>query len=206
MINKKIAISTISILTSLMLMGGATFAFFSDSATSTGNTFSTGSADVQIAEDVPPADPGTYAGSITGVTFSDITPGFTMDKDFWIKNNSTGTFSMDATADLNNLGGISNGTLPDELMVKFTCDTDKNGLGTGNTTTIEKSVNSWITDAPVALGTLGPNEGASNATIASDQDELLCRMTASLSVDADNTIAGKDLSFDGVFDATQVAE
>lgn len=198
--------SAVSIVTALALAGGATYAFFSDSAQSTDNTFSTGNADLQIAEDVlPQGDPGTYLGSITGVNFSNIAPGFSMDKDFWLKNDSAGNFSMDVTADLTNLTGTTPGTLPDVLMVKFTCDTDNNGLGTGtDTITPEKSVSDWISQSPVALGTIGPNQGASNATTSSDKDELFCRMTASLSPELGSEIAGKDLSFDGVFDGTQV--
>lgn len=49
MINKRIAISGLSILTALSLMTGATFAYFSDSGISTGNTFSSGTLDLQLS-------------------------------------------------------------------------------------------------------------------------------------------------------------
>lgn len=48
MINKKIAISVFSILISLSLMGGATFAYFTDTATSGQNTLATGTLNVEI--------------------------------------------------------------------------------------------------------------------------------------------------------------
>lgn len=46
--NKRIALSGMSILTALALIGGATFAFFSDVETSTGNTFTAGDLDLKI--------------------------------------------------------------------------------------------------------------------------------------------------------------
>jgi predicted ribosomally synthesized peptide with SipW-like signal peptide len=49
--NKKIALSSLSIMAALALIGGATFAFFSDTETSTGNTFTAGSLDLQIGNE-----------------------------------------------------------------------------------------------------------------------------------------------------------
>jgi len=50
MINRRIAMSGMSILAALALAGTATFAFFTDNATSEGNTFSTGTLDVSITD------------------------------------------------------------------------------------------------------------------------------------------------------------
>lgn len=47
--NTKIALSALSILSALALMSGATFAFFTDSGTSSGNVFTTGSLDLQLS-------------------------------------------------------------------------------------------------------------------------------------------------------------
>src|SRR3989344_915283 len=64
--NKKIALSAMSILTSLALLGGATFAFFSDEGTSTDNTFGAGTLDLLLDND--------------GVTFlDDVTATFDVD-------------------------------------------------------------------------------------------------------------------------------
>ncbi|OGH14856.1 MAG: hypothetical protein A2860_00650 [Candidatus Levybacteria bacterium RIFCSPHIGHO2_01_FULL_37_33] len=187
-------------------MGGAAFALFSDQATSNDNTFSSGNADLVIANDVPPGNPDTYADSVAGVSVTDMVPGQVETKDFWLKNDSSGSFSMDLTVDLDDLQGSDTSVLVDELMVMFTCDTDNNGLGDGtDTSTAEKSVQDWLDDLPVALGSVGANQVASNATTDSDQDELICRMTATLPEDSDNDAAGKDLSFDGLFNGIQVA-
>ncbi len=50
MINKKILLSAVTILTTLSMMAGATFAFFSDSAVSSSNTFSTGTIDLRLSD------------------------------------------------------------------------------------------------------------------------------------------------------------
>src|SRR3989344_761954 len=115
--NTRIALSGLSILTTLALVGGATFALFSDSATSTDNTFSSGNASLLIANN--DASPGTYAESIAGVSFSDIAPGFTMDKDFWLKNHSAGSFSMSTTVDLDDPDLDDGPDLQGVLMVGF---------------------------------------------------------------------------------------
>lgn len=207
MINSRIALSLASIAAAGALVAGATFAFFSDQATSDDNTFSTGNASLLITDDVIPGNPVLpYTESISGVSVSDMIPGQVETKDFWLKNDSAGSFSMDVTADLGGLAGTTPGDLPTTLLVKFTCDTDNNGLGDGaDTTTVEKSVQAWVDDSPVALGTIGSNDGPSDATTDSDQDELICKMTATLPTSAEDDLAGKDLSFDGLFDATQVA-
>ena len=50
MINKKIALSLLSIASALVIVGGATFAFFSDTKTSTENTFAAGTLEVNITD------------------------------------------------------------------------------------------------------------------------------------------------------------
>ncbi len=50
MINRRIIASGLSIVSALAVMGGATFAFFSDSATSTGNVFAAGTLSIDITD------------------------------------------------------------------------------------------------------------------------------------------------------------
>jgi predicted ribosomally synthesized peptide with SipW-like signal peptide len=78
MINQKIAMSAISILSALALTGGASLAAFTDQATSTGNSFITGNAHLQISNDSVSALGGTPTGfgdSIAGPSFSGMFPG-----------------------------------------------------------------------------------------------------------------------------------
>lgn len=50
MINKKIALSALTIVISLSLMAGATYAYFTDQAVSTNNTFTTGKVEISITD------------------------------------------------------------------------------------------------------------------------------------------------------------
>ncbi len=203
---RKIVTSLLTLTVVGSALTGATLALFSDSSTSTGNTFSTGNADLLISSDdnLLPNGPDSYGPSIPGVDVGNIYPGFSFDKVFWLKNESNADISLVTTAALLNLSGTSQGDLPSNLLIKFTCDTDANGLGLGDTSSPEKTVSAWIVDPAVNLGTIGINVGPGNAGSNSDADELLCKMTARLPSTADNTLAGKDLKFDAQFVGTQV--
>lgn len=79
-VNRKIAFSGISILAALALIGGATFAFFSDIETSSGNTFTAGSLDLRIDSEchyfLDDNDVGCGEGAAFGNWVeSDLTPG-----------------------------------------------------------------------------------------------------------------------------------
>ena len=206
MINTRIGISLMSIAAALALAGGAAFAVFSDTATSQDNTFSTGNADLVISNDNGTGSPDAYANDITGVTVAGLFPGQSTIKNFWLKNSSTSTgLTMALAVDLGDLGGTTPGDLPNQLSVQFICDTDNNGIGIGaDSVSPNKTVNQWIAGDPESIGTVGANAGASNATIFnSDVDEKFCRMTATLALSADNSLANKDLRFDGIFLGTQ---
>src|SRR3989338_7492546 len=70
--NRKIMFSLISIAATGILVAGATFAFFSDSATSTNNTFASGTLNLLLDD----ADETTPAASVTGsITASNFAPG-----------------------------------------------------------------------------------------------------------------------------------
>lgn len=193
-LNPRIALSLASIAAAGALAVGATFAFFSDSTQVLGNTFTTGNADLQIAVDSSNSA-GTYGGSIVGVNFTGIEPGFTGQKLFWLKNNSSSTITLDLKSDLANLGGSFHGTdgsLPDKLYVRFRCDSDNDGLGdTEDTVTGEFSVNTWITGGDDSLGSLAQNA------------QVQCRMEARLDSGAGNEIANGNISFDAIFNGNQ---
>ena len=63
MLNKKIALSAMSILASLALLGGATFAFFSDAGTSSNNVFATGTLDLKLSDSTPEVDQDNVTAS-----------------------------------------------------------------------------------------------------------------------------------------------
>ncbi|MBU3978303.1 M73 family metallopeptidase [Patescibacteria group bacterium] len=68
MFNKKILASAISILTALSMMGAATFAYFSDTGTSSNNTFSTGTLDLKLSDEA--VNGGTLETDQNSVTSS----------------------------------------------------------------------------------------------------------------------------------------
>ncbi|MBI4080867.1 MAG: hypothetical protein HY430_03810 [Candidatus Levybacteria bacterium] len=74
MINRRMAMSGLSILTALGLLAGSTLAAFSDTNTSSTNTFSTGSLDLQLSNDGT-----TFASGGVTATFgaSNLGPGDT---------------------------------------------------------------------------------------------------------------------------------
>jgi len=190
--NKKIALSAMSILASLALLGGATFALFTDTATSEDNTFVSGNADLQIALDVE--SPGIFGESIAGPNFTGIFPGESRDFDFWLKNNSASKIDLDVTADVSSITPAGDGdqTIDNVLLVKWTCDLDGDGDLSDETPTAEFSPRDWFNGGNAALGSLTPAE------------EMLCRMTGRLPSDADSTVADQTVVFDVEYDATQV--
>ncbi len=78
-----------SILTSLALVSGAAYAFFSSSATSTGNVFASGSLILSINDLGHPAPAATVTGSFgtTGMKPGDMTTGF-------VSLDNTGTIDI----------------------------------------------------------------------------------------------------------------
>lgn len=205
-INKRLVTSSLTIVASGALLVGATFALFTDQAQSIDNSFSTGNADLQIANDSAGAPLLAYTDSISGVSASGLAPGSTLTKLFWLKNSSTATgISLSVTADLTDLTGNTEvGGLADKLLVKWRCDTNGNGLS-DNSYTAEFSVRSWVDGGNASLGTIGPNASPSNAGGAfSDGDEFYCEMAARVDSEAGNEIATKTIGFDGIYDATQV--
>lgn len=187
--NKKIAVSAGSILASLTLLGGIAFAVFSDQATATANTFSSGNADLTIAPDTG-SGPGTFASSISGASFSDIAPGFSDRFLFWLKNESTSDVDLDLTADVSSVAPPSS-DLGGALLISWTCDTDGNGGLADNTPSSEFSPQDWEAGGNASIGTLTPGE------------QMICAMNARVPGTATDDISGETVSFDALYDATQ---
>jgi predicted ribosomally synthesized peptide with SipW-like signal peptide len=86
--NKKIALSAASIITSLALMSGAAFAFFSDTGTSSANVFSTGTLDLKLSD--TGAGPETDQDSVTASFGGTLVPG-SCNPDQTLELENTGT-------------------------------------------------------------------------------------------------------------------
>lgn len=201
MINKRIIGSLLSILTTLAMMTGATFAFFTDTAISQNNTFSTGNADLQIAQDNA-GQPASYGEEIPApaINETDIFPNFTKQYVFWLKNNSSSAIKLDITTTFDDVVTTGNADISNQLNSQFTCVTDLDNNGTFDNplaTTGTQSINAWDANS-IGMGQLNVKDGDSN----SGADEAKCTMTITLN-DVNNTYAGSSVRFDGVFIGTQ---
>lgn len=83
--NKRILLSSVSIFASLALAAGATFAFFSDEGTSTGNVFSVGSLILKLSDNNETAQ-DTISASFGG---TGLVPGGTASGQFEMQNTGT---------------------------------------------------------------------------------------------------------------------
>lgn len=188
--NTKIALSGFSIITALALTAGATFALFTDQASSNNNSFTSGNASLEIAEDTG-SGPGTFSPSIAGVTFNNIFPGFDDRHLFWLKNTSTSPIDLNLTADLADLTG-GPAELDDALLIKWICDTSGNGgFEAGDAESSEFSVAAWLSGGNASIGSLTPGE------------QMICSMNARVLDTATDDISGETLGFDVLYDATQ---
>jgi predicted ribosomally synthesized peptide with SipW-like signal peptide len=188
--NRKIAISSMSILGALVIMGGATFAAFSDSVTATGNTFAVGDANLEIALD----STGPFNSTIEAPDFSGMFPGQTKEYTFWLRNNSTAAIDLDLVADVTSISDPvdANAEIDNVLLVSWVCDTDGNGGLVDNTPTSEFSPRAWLDGGNTSIGSLGAGE------------QMVCRMFGRLPSSAGNDIAGETVSFSVEYGATQV--
>jgi len=172
--NKKILMSGMSIVASLAMLGGSAFAAFATSASATDSTFSTGTDNLLVSSD----NNNDYASSITSpFTGVNIGPGFTKTYTFFLKNDDTNsTDNLDVTASFAN--GTGDTGLENALNTQFSCNNGANPSAF--------NVASMLA-GQVSLGTI--NSGA----IAT------CTLTVSLPSTADNSVSGKNVKFDVVF-------
>lgn len=185
------------------VLAGATYALFSDTATSQDNTFTTGYADLLISQDNGADAPSGYGNNIPtpAINESNIFPGFAKDYKFWLKNASTTPIKLDLVTTLNDVV-TSTPVLADQMTAQFTCisDTDSNGLfDLTVATTGTFSITAWNAGS-ATMGTLNVNDLTVDGKGA---DEVQCVMHVELPSTADNSVRGSSIRFDGVFNATQ---
>jgi len=194
MINKRIFLSFLSIVFAFAGVAGATYAVFSDQATSTGNTFSTGNADLQIAEDTG-SGPETYLDDLTDVfNAAGLFPGYDEVFRFWLNNNSGAAIDLDLTADVTSLDAVEleDQALADNLLLSWRCDLGGEGDLSDETYTSEFSVQAWFDGGNASLGTL------------EDGTDMICEMRARILDTVGDEIAGATVDFDVVYDGEQI--
>ena len=122
------------------VVAGATFAFFSDTATVEGNTFSTGSADLEIRR----VDAGSWGDSISGVDFDNIYPGWVAEETIQLRNDSSADIGMDIVPEFEREAGTDSDMLRDLITLQFF---DEEGNAKGSALTLSDWKDSeWVLD------------------------------------------------------------
>lgn len=120
MINRKIAMSLLSIVAALSVVGGAAYAAFSATSSSNGNAFSAGTLTLTVT-------PAGGTVSSPAFTFSNIAPGDEFTKSISLAN--TGTVNSTTTVlESISITGNSATNLGDKLNLEIWNDVDNNGL------------------------------------------------------------------------------
>lgn len=180
-INTKIALSALSIVAALSLMGGAAFAFFSSTATSTGNVFASGTLDLKLDDNDEATPSATVVTSLGG---TNLAPGGSVSG--FISMHNGGSIDMAEV----NLGSTETTSSDPDLATKL------------NITLARIGTESTCTDSPVDVsaslpGTLaGLNGGTfdlSSSAIAAGATKYLC-MTFTLDSLTDDTFQGKSIT------------
>lgn len=199
MINKKIALSAISILSALVLMGAATFAFFSNQGSSTGNIFAAGTLDLQL-DDENEQFIDDVSASITG---SDMAPGDSTSGFISLHNNGSLSISdvvLGATQ-TNNTNGGDGSDLADVLNLTVKTNPDDNTCPDedGDTADLTGTIASAIGNSslPLTLTELVNEDYDALPGLTPGSSYFLC-VTATLDSDAGNEYQGdsKTVNFD----------
>ena len=180
MLNIKIALSAMSILASLALLGGATFAFFSSAGTSTDNVFGTGTLTLLLddVDDTTPAATIDASFGDSSMAPGETTSGFiSMHNDGSIdiaEVNLGATETVSSTPDLAEKLNITSA----EIDTVSTCDDDPVDVSSSFTTLA--ALNSADFDLP-------------SSDIAAGATKYLC-MTFELDEGTDDTYQGKSIT------------
>ena len=223
MMNKKIAMSAFSIVTALALTAGATYAFFTDTATSNGNTFSAGTFDLHVSDDDQDFGDAVTASMTTPTGWA---PGDVSGGHICFKNNG----SVDIQQILFDLNSTNAGDPNNDLDEWVYVDTIELGNVTGIPGACDDTGvfgNESLTDfTPLFETRFGDNETLENLLTEIDgtnmsDDDLLdggvnliptggimkLRVFWRFDEDAPTTnVAGKTVNLDILFNATQNEE
>jgi len=198
--NTKIAMSAMSILTSLALVGGATFAAFTDQASSTGNTFGTGSLNLQLDDtnEVTPVE--TVTASIAG---TGMVPGGTAVNGFISAHNGGTTpiakvlFGANQTA---GAGGAFN--IADKLNLTVKTDPTDSTCASGADQTGAIATQLGDGFSPLTMSELVAADYDALSGLAASSTYYVC-LTAVLDSSADNNYQNLNGTFDFVFTGSQ---
>jgi len=184
---KKILFSILTVTAIAGLVGGATYAVFSNKVTSGPNTFATGNADLRLRHQTSQAWADSYGGSNWGNLY----PGWNDSYNVYLQNNSSSPIVLRAFPQVTNTTG--NGIMLDNVYLQFlyadgTPALDSSGSPCGNVPL------RWWLDNPDTFDIGDLDQG---------QDRGPWVAKFSIPTTADNTIADKSLNFDLVINGIQ---
>lgn len=172
--NRKIALSGLSIVAALTLMGVATFAAFTSTATATGTTFSTTTPVLQVSTD----SGVTFGTSKAGPSVTGLVPGVAGSPVTIELRNTDTDPSSDLTASLQ-LTASNTNTLPGvDLTITVNC-------GGGDVT---DTYAGWISTGHLL-----------NVTVPHTGTPVSCVVTPTLNSGTGNSDMGKSAIFDAAF-------
>ncbi len=117
---KKIIISLMAVMITVGLVGIGTYAIFSDTETSLGNTFTAGTLDLTVNDKDGP--------SVVSYTFENMKPGDEETVTFWLENVGT-IKDVKARMQFDITQNLENGCNEPEGLVDATCGTPGDGEG-----------------------------------------------------------------------------
>lgn len=172
--NRRIAMSALSIIAALTLMGGSAFAAFTATASATDTTFSTTNPALLVK-----VNDGTEGSSVAGPIVTGLVPGVPGAGQAFVLHNTDTDPSADLSTSLKLTVKPAN-TLPGaDLTITVNC-------GAGD---ITDTYSGWITTGH-GIGTVVHG------------GTLTCTMTPTLNSGVGNSDAGKSAVFDAVFTGT----
>jgi len=182
----------LAIAATLALVGGATYAVFSDPATSGPNTFATGNADLQLRHQLNQDWANSYGGS----KWSNLYPGWTDSYNVYLKNNSSSPISLRVFPKIANVTGVGSGygILLDNVYLQFLYE-DGTPVVNSNGKPCENVPLRWWLNNPDAFD-------IGDLTQAQERGPWVAKF--SIPITAGNEIAGKTITFDLVFNGIQV--
>ncbi len=194
MIKKKLAIALIAVAIVGVFSTGAIFAYFSDTRTASGNSFTAGTLELQVT------DPGTW--SSTPYNLGNVYPGATGSRDIELVN--VGTIAGTLTASITNVKEGPGATANDPEKNDEPTGTDVANLGKYLTVTVMADANGDGTyETTIYNGLVNPvSTGPFSSVSILSGGTLPVRVTYAVA-DIDNRIQGDTCEFDVSFTLKQ---
>lgn len=149
---RRIYLSVLAIVATLALVGGATYAVFSDPAISGPNTFATGNADLKIDKE---GDGLGFSNEVSGVNFSQLYPGWNSGEKYRVKlkNDSTSPISLKVIPQVKDTGttNTTKAAMYNHIYLQF-FDSSGNAVGES------KTLNWWAANSDWGLEILAQNK------------------------------------------------